>query len=458
MAEIEDELPLEKDQTQQKVRIVAQSEDISLKPQRKPGRDITGYYESAHWTADGTTVLTYDSSDTVSAFVLPPDLLEDRTAPLALTPQVSIPLGETSNVLASAPYFSLSEAYTNQVLVSSRDHPIQLYYLFPPTSSSSDGDNGAQTPVHAPAASYPLIKARSETFLTASSLLWPSPGSHFLAGCKNFLARFDVTRTGEEPILRLKTIPSERHLSKGGGVGMRGTISTLAAQSSEQGTSGLVAAGTWTRWIGLYDFAQAGECVATWGIDSATEETATTDKPGVGGDGITQTCWSPCGRYLLVSERKSRGILVYDVRVTGQLLGWLEGRDATTNQRIMLDVFPSQDNVGFEVWSGTTCGSVKVWEGVGLTAGAQQPSWEWKTSGSTVGSTCLHPTGTVIATCSGSWEFPATDTGSGVDERFSDHTAENSWLKRRTKESTLKIWNLRALQGYQSSDPQGTAA
>lgn len=49
MAKIEDELPLEKDQTQQKVRLVAQSEDISLKPQRKPGRDITGYYESAHW-------------------------------------------------------------------------------------------------------------------------------------------------------------------------------------------------------------------------------------------------------------------------------------------------------------------------------------------------------------------------------------------------------------------------
>ncbi|ETS83087.1 hypothetical protein PFICI_04963 [Pestalotiopsis fici W106-1] len=456
MVEMSDELPLGNGQMQQKVRIVAQSEDISLRPQRKRGRDIAGYYESAHWTADGTTVLTSDSSDTVSAFVLPPDLLEDRTDPLALTPQVSIPLGETSNVLASAPYFSLPEAYTNQVLVSSRDHPIQLYYLFPPTSSSPN-DICGQTPVHAPAASYPLIKARSETFLTASSLLWPAPGSHFIAGCKNFLARFDVTRAGEEPVLRLKTIPSERHLSKGGGVGMRGTISTLSAQSLDQGSAGLVAAGTWTRWVGLYDFAQAGECVATWGIDSATKETATADNRSIGGDGIIQTCWSPCGRYLLVSERKSRGILVYDVRVTGQLLGWLEGRDATTNQRITLDVFPSQDEVGFEVWSGTTSGSVKVWEGVGLVAGAQQPSWEWQASESTIGSTCLHPTGTVIATCSGSWEFPVDDTESPAG-KAPDHTTENGWLQRRTKESTLKIWSLGASSGYQSSDPQGTSA
>lgn len=443
MAENDEVQPLDNGDGQQKVKLVAQSEDISLRPQRKLGRDIAGYYESAQWTADGTTVITSDSSDTVSAFVLPPNLLEDRVDPLALSPQVSIPLGETSNVLASAPYFSLSEAYTNQVLVSSRDHPIQLYYLFPATPSASDDDDGAHKPVHAPAASYPLIKARSETFLTASSLLWPSPGSHFIAGCKNFLARFDVTRSGEEPLLRLKTIPSERHLSKGGGVGMRGTISTLSAQPSEQGAAaGLVAAGTWTRWIGLYDFAQAGECVATWGIDSATKETASQDQEGVGGDGITQTCWSPCGRYLLVSERKSRGILVYDVRVTGQLLGWLEGRDALSNQRITLDVFPSQDGIGFEVWSGTTSGSVKVWEGVGLTTGAQQPSWEWQAQDSTVGSTCLHPTGTVIATCSGSWEFPVTDFESAEEGKAEDNTVDNGWLQRRAKESTVKIWSM----------------
>lgn len=363
---------------------------------------------------------------------------------MALSPQSSIPLGEPTNVLASAPYFNLAEPYTNQLLVSSRDHPIQLYYLFPPTSDGTPAS-------HSPVCSYPLIKARSETFLTATSLLWPAPGSHFIAGCKNFLAKFDASRTGEEPVLRIKTIPSERHLSKGNGVGMRGTVSSLSSQVSDHDYGGVVAAGTWTRWVGLYDFAQAGECVAAWGIGSAAEETANGGGVGIGGDGIMQTRWSPCGRYLLVSERRSTGILVYDVRVTGQLLGWLEGREALGNQRISCDVFPSQQDSSFEVWSGSTSGTVSVWEGVGLTAGAQQPSWDWQAHGSTVGSTCLHQTGTVIATCSGSWEFPSgpdshsnTSTPPGTESGQEAGHGSMDWMRRKTKESTIKIWNLEA--------------
>jgi telomerase Cajal body protein 1 len=380
----------------------------------------------------------------ISGYVLPEDLLESRAGPVALSPQSSIPLGEPTNVLAPAPYFNLAEPYTNQLLVSSRDHPIQLYYLFPP---SNDGTPACHTPV----SSYPLIKARSETFLTATSLLWPAPGSHFIAGCKNFLAKFDASRTGEEPVLRIKTIPSERHLSKGGGVGMRGTVSSLSSQSSDRNYGSLVAAGTWTRWVGLYDFAQAGECAAAWGIESAVEVTRHDGGVGTGGDGIMQTKWSPCGRYLLVSERRSTGILVYDVRVTGQLLAWLEGREALGNQRISCDVFPSQDG-SFEVWSGSTSGTVSVWEGVGLSAGAQKPTWDWQAHDSTISSTCLHQTGTVIATSSGSWEFPqykedygnTSESVAGQDEHA---TASPSmeWLRRKTKESTLKIWNLETL-------------
>lgn len=397
-------------------------------------------------SADGTTILTSSSSDIVSAYILPRDLLEGRAQPLTLDAQASISLGERTNVLASAPYFNLSEGYTNQILVNSRDHPIQLYYLFPPSV------DGVSKGTHSPSSSYPLIKERSETFLTANSLLWSAPGSHFIAGCKNFLAKFDITRTGEEPLLRIKTIPSERHISKGNGVGMRGTVSTLAAQSSDQGQNGLVSAGTWTRWIGLYDFAQAGECAATWGISSAVKQTAAGDGlEDIGGDGITQTIWSPCGRYLLVSERKSRGILVYDVRVTGQLLGWLTGRDASSNQRIACDVFPAQAGYGgFEVWSGTTAGTVKVWEGVGLTAGAQNPSWDWQAHESTVSSACLHHTGSVIATCSGSWdltgkESPKRDRGSAASSDTEARTSQDNRLQKNNRESTLKVWSMASI-------------
>ncbi|KAI0539304.1 hypothetical protein GGR58DRAFT_465188 [Xylaria digitata] len=431
--------------------------------------DILSYFESAQWTADGTALLTYSSTDLVSGYILPEDLVSAGNE-LTLKPQACIQLPEPSNVLSGAPYFSLAEPWTQQLLVSARDHPLQLFYLTPSPSTSTNS--------HPPISSYPFTKARSETFLTATSLLWQPPGSHFIAGGRSLLARFDIQRTGEEPVTRIRTIPSERHLSKGGGVGMRGTVSALGGQPAENGAS-LVAAGTWTRWVGLYDFAQAGECVATWGIATAVRETATNETMnggkcsgqdenlgGIGGDGITQTIWSPCGRYLVICERKSRGALIYDVRVTGKLLGYLIGRDALGNQRVACDVFPGTDeNSGFEVWSGTSSGIMKVWEGVGSLEGPHKPSWEWAAHGSTVGSACVHPSGTVVATCAGSWEFPnedddsshssslsSSDSGLGSDsEEDGDDSRSDSeagsfrgripWMHRRNKESSLKIWS-----------------
>lgn len=396
----------------------------------------------------------------MGAFVLPPDLLEPRPAPHALAPHATIPLPEPTAVLAGAPYYQLAEPYTHQVLVSSRDLPLQLFYLYPSAAASpddgnaDDDDDAPPPPRHAPpAASYPLMRAGSETFLSASALLWPAPGTHFVAGCKSLLAKFDASRPGGEPVLRIKTIPSERHLAKGGGVGMRGVVSALSAPPTDPlygggGGVGLVAAGTWTRWVGLYDFAQAGECAATWSIKSGVEATRRDGRPGIGGDGIMQTAWSPCGRYLLVSERRSKGVLVYDVRVTGELLGWLEDRDALTNQRINCDVFPGNHNSpGFEVWSGTTDGVVKVWEDVGSREGAHAPSWDWKGHGSAVGSTCLHPTGAVIATCSGTWDFPDEEEGKGEESCENSGVYERNgrlptWMRRRNKESSLQIWGL----------------
>ncbi|KAF2965247.1 hypothetical protein GQX73_g8328 [Xylaria multiplex] len=468
--------------SQDRVRLVASTGDIaagfSTSSEARDGEagspemrdDILSYFESAQWTADGTALLTYSSTDLVSGYILPEDLVSAGSE-LALKPQACIQLPEPSNVLSGAPYFSLAQPWTQQILVSARDHPLQLFHLTPSPSTSAS----SQPPI----SSYPFTKARSETFLTATSLLWQSPGTHFIAGSRSLLARFDIQRIGEEPVTRVRTIPSERHLSKGGGVGMRGTVSALGGQPAVNGAS-LIAAGTWTRWVGLYDFAQAGECVATWGIATAVRETATNDKSngnesgcqgenrdGIGGDGISQTIWSPCGRYLVICERKSRGALIYDVRVTGKLLGYLTGRDALGNQRVACDVFPgTYENSGFEVWSGTSSGIMKVWEGVGSLEGPHTPSWEWAAHQSTIGSACVHPSGTVVATCAGSWEFPdedddsshssslsSSDLGPGSDsEEDSDDSGSDSqarsprdrihWMYRRNKESSLKIWSM----------------
>lgn len=153
---------------------------------------------------------------------------------------------------------------------------------------------------------------------------------------------------------------------------MRGIVSALSLQPSpENADTGMLAAGTWTRWVGLYDMAGLGGTVATWSIAEAADTDA-----GIGGSGVTQTDWSACGRYLYVVERKSRGVLVYDVRVTGKLVGWLEGRDGETNQRLTVDTF--ETDRGMEIWAGGTHGVVKVWEGVGMGEGALKSAWEWK--------------------------------------------------------------------------------
>lgn len=237
---------------------------------------------------------------------------------------------------------------------------------------------------------------------------------------------------------------------------MRGTVSALAAQpyqppqtqsvadgnGSSAGGLGLLAAGTWTRSLGLYDLLRSGECVATWSVKGAAQEA------GVGGRGVLQTVWSPCGRYLVVNERGSTGLLVYDLRGTHRLLGALEGRDGRTNQRLSCGAFPGSEGTGgFEVWAGTKDGGVVVWEGVGNLDGGVEPSWDWKAHGSAVGATAMHMSGSVVATCSGAWKFVDEDEESSEssDESGSEaSTASRSSPKSQivVEETSLKVWSL----------------
>lgn len=369
-----------------------------------------------------------------------------------MSPQGTISLPEPSHAIAPCPYFSLQNPYTHLILTGATDHPIHLHHAFPqqrpPSSPSSSSPSSPTQPP--PLASYPLIHAQTETYLTPTSLCWPSPGSHFLAGTRNQIAYFDVSRSGagSEPVLKIATIPSARHNAKGGGVGMRGTVSALCTQSSTDGP-GLVAAGTWTRWVGLYDLLRAGECVATWSVKDAASSwgegreaaAAANGGAGIGGDGILQTIWSPCGRYLVVNERRSSGLLVYDVRVTGRLLGCLVGRDADTHQRLSCDVYPGAEAVGgFEVWAGTKNGTVAVWEGIGNQEGYLEMSWDWDGHESAIGSAAMHSCGSVIATCSGAWRLPDED-----EDEQSDPDSDGGGLPPRTKieESSLKIWSIK---------------
>ena len=161
---------------------------------------------------------------------------------------------------------------------------------------------------------------------------------------------------------RMKTIPSRRKNMVGGGVGMKGIVSALGMSRD-----GLLAAGTFGRWVGLYDGGGRGGTVGVFEIKNYEVDEESKD-----GAGITQVVWSDCGRYLCVVERTSDGIGVWDIRGTGQRLSWLSGRKARTMQRLNIDL------VGKELWAGGVDGKVRIWDGLGMNGGVVKPSWELK--------------------------------------------------------------------------------
>ena len=399
------------------VRLLASHHQRPL-PERNDERHGGGshsrpFFTSARWTADGTSVLVGASDQTVQTTVLPDDLLQREGERELSAPQGVVNLPEPTQIITPAPYFTLQELATQTFLTGCRDHPLHLYHAFP-----HDGKS-------VPLCTYKLIRKETEEFITPSSMIWQYPGTHFICGSANRLDMFDVSgHASDGPILTMPTIPSKRHIMKGGGVGMKGTVSAL----DQCGAESLIAAGTWTRWIGLYDLWRTDKTVANWSIAQAADEQK------LGGQGIAQAIWSPDGRYLVVNERHASGLMVYDVRGTSQLLSTLQGRKADTQQRLHCDVYQGQDG-GFEVWAGSKDGSVQIWENVGLHGDLDaRPSWGWKGHESPVGSVGLHSSGSVIATVSGGWEHPET---SGDEDQLASHdrTAVST-----LSESSLKLW------------------
>jgi len=199
------------------------------------------------------------------------------------------------------------------------------------------------------------------------SLAFTSDGTHFVAGSDTLLSTYNINRSGEGPVEKIHTIPSKRDKRIGGGVGMKGVISTLSISAE-----GILAAGTFTKKIGLYGNEGRGDTIAIIDVNYSGDTITDSD---IEGNGITQLAWSPCGRYLYVAMRQSDGVLIYDVRVTGKMVAWLKQRNARTNQRLAIDVVPTAE--GHEIWAGGMDGVVRVWKNPGEKEGAIDPWFEW---------------------------------------------------------------------------------
>ncbi|RMZ80326.1 hypothetical protein DV738_g2760, partial [Chaetothyriales sp. CBS 135597] len=163
----------------------------------------------------------------------------------------------------------------------------------------------------------------------------------FIAGADSAIAVFDTSRPGQQPLAFFKTGPkSNRDDRWNPTTRMKGLVSALALETS----SSILAAGTFTRSVALYSAAgQGGDCIGAFSVQGNQADSA------IHGAGITQLHWSPCGRYLFITERKSDGVMVYDIRKTGQLLSWAEGRGARSNQRLGVDISSSSSALGDQI-------------------------------------------------------------------------------------------------------------
>lgn len=259
---------------------------------------------------------------------------------------------EAVKALTTFPLFDLQDTSTTLLLCSVPDHPLRLH-------SALSGEL---------VASYPFVNATTEAYISPHSLLFTADGRRFIGGSSSLLAIFDVSRPGDGPSSLFPTASSRKTSKTNSPIGLKGIVSALSVEPA----SNILAAGTFSRHVGLYDAVGQGDCIGVFRVDGNEADSR------IGGRGITQLLWSPCGRYLYIVERQSGGVMVYDIRKTGQLLSWAEGRKAETNQRLGIDLSNSSNaEGGLEIWAGGIDGIIRVWKNTHLREGSQQPDLEW---------------------------------------------------------------------------------
>ncbi|KAF9740647.1 hypothetical protein PMIN06_000370 [Paraphaeosphaeria minitans] len=390
--------------------------------------DTVSCISDAQLSPDGTCIFTANYSRNFSVYPFPSSIDVNKEQQ-SLTRYAQFSSSDPIWALTVNPYFDLNDRNTTTVLVSRRDQYIGLHNALWDVSKTVDvvpqPDRTGPVDISSKLASYKLVDKLTEAVTAPTSLAWSPCGAYFYAGHKNQIAVFDLAYT-DDPITNIRTIPSARNKLKGGGWGFKGDVTALAASTR---SGNVLAAGTRTRYVGLYDVVSSRE--TTHFLLPGMINCQRSDNQKLQdfiGEGITQLEWSPDGTYLYVAERSSDALLIYDVRKFGLALAHCVGRKAHTRQKMGFDVWAQGDaGENHEIWAGGTDGCVRVWKYPYLKEGAVEADEVISVGEDPISNVRVHPYGHAAAVAQGRYKVGGEGEMKGIRRGDLKNPTYNEW-------------------------------
>ncbi|CAO3670891.1 unnamed protein product [Umbelopsis ramanniana] len=352
------------------------------------------FFKSCKWSPDGTSILANLNDNKVRVFQPSGETfseLQDGDHQIMETIQAKE--AEPIYECCWYPHMNIQDPASCCFLTSSRDHPVHLW----------DSNTGELR------ASYSVVDHR-ERFMGAIGLTFNLDGSSIYCGYENMIQVFDTNRPGQA-IHKITTTPTRKSKN-----GQKGIISSLAFSPDY---SGLLAAGTYNRNIGLYDAANGQLCSVFGGLDG----------------GVTQVKFSPSGTYLFSANRQDNKITCWDIRNTGDALCHYT-RPGYTNQRISFDI----DSTGQVLASGDSDGNIRLFDISVMKDGGDviEPTKLVRGHDDLVSSVSFNQVYPLLASCSGQRKFSiGNDESDDDDEVDGDDDQDQLQI-----DNSLKLWHL----------------
>ncbi|GAA6050921.1 hypothetical protein NBRC10513_000853 [Rhodotorula toruloides] len=377
-------------------------------------RTSDAFFRDVQLCPDGSCLLATAEDRSLSLF----PLTDEQVAPEPSTSSATLsPVWTHSppdSLISSAWYPGASSAdpamFTFAVGV--KDHPVHLL----------DGNDRRVR------ASYPIVD-HTERFVAPHSMAFSPDGSRLCCGFENAFEIFDVSQPGAEGY-RLHTTPTRSSRQ-----GQKGIISSLAFSPPDSSSNSLLAAGSFSGSVGLYD------------ISSPTPLTHLLQPSQHGG--VTKLLFHPLSPHLLfVASRQSTHLDVWDLRNTSRTSssGKLS-RKGRTNQRLGFDIDPS----GTWLAAGDQDGNLSVFSAQPL-PDQLEPVTTFSLSSEPISTALFHPFALLLITTSGARKFGGAkrarrDTASSSESDSSDEEdganagAQDDGLSVAERNS-LEIWRL----------------